>query len=210
MGDSEINSLRELLVNAARDLRLGPTAADRAEAARRLGRSHSRVAVTYLIDALDDAAPEVRLAAVEALGEIRDRAAIEPLQSLLDRETSPLVSKDTIVSTIDELKVAGSASATERKAPKLENIALQAAARVSAEEDRQRLEELYRRAAEERQLIQAARRKSAEQTRRRAEEERARLQAEEEALARLTEELAGRRQAIEKARADAEAESHRV
>src|SRR5947208_3374537 len=117
MGDSEINSLRELLVNAARDLRLGPTAADRAEAARRLGRSHSRVAVTYLIDALNDAAPEVRSAAVEALGEIRDRAAIEPLQSLLDRETSQLVSKDAIVAAIDQIEAAAPAPASDLKTP---------------------------------------------------------------------------------------------
>src|SRR2546421_5380026 len=112
MSDSEINSLKELLVTAARDLRLGPTAAARVEAAQKLGRSRSRVAVTYLIEALNDAEPEVRLAAVEALGAIRDATAVEPLQALLDSETSPLV-KDAISAAIDQIKAAGAVSASD-------------------------------------------------------------------------------------------------
>ncbi|HEV2903617.1 MAG TPA: HEAT repeat domain-containing protein, partial [Pyrinomonadaceae bacterium] len=104
MSEPETNSLKDLLVTAVSDLRIGHTAAQRAEAAHKLGRAQSRIAVSYLIEALSDSAPEVRNAAVEALGEICDQAAIDPLRSLLDRETSPVVSKAKIRQVIGRIK----------------------------------------------------------------------------------------------------------
>src|ERR1043165_6058281 len=210
MSDSETNSLKELLVTSARDLRLGPTAAERAEAAQKLGHSRSRVAVSFLIDALNDAAVEVRLAVIEALSEIRDATAIAPLESLLDRENISAGEKAKIAAAIGEIKTGVSGPASDRTSPRLENIALQTAAGVSAAEERQRLEDVYRRAAEERQLIEAARRKSTEQARRRAEEEGLRLKAEEDGVARLTKELTHRREEFEKARTAAEAEAQKL
>src|ERR1051325_4190717 len=88
-------------------------------------------------------------------------------------------------------------NATSNTAPTNVEGALE---RMGAEEARQRLEDVYRRAAEERQLIEQARRRSAEETRRRLEEEHARLQAEEESLARLSADLEKRRNEIEQAR----------
>src|SRR5687768_590054 len=79
MTDSQNKSLKELLVSSARDLRLGATVTERAEAAQKLGSTRSRIAVSYLLDALADSAPEVRRAAVEALSELGDATAIGPL-----------------------------------------------------------------------------------------------------------------------------------
>jgi len=76
MSKPETDALTDLLVTAVSDLLIEDSPAHRAEAARRLGRTNSKFAVWYLIQALSDQAPEVRLAAVEALGEIADPAAI--------------------------------------------------------------------------------------------------------------------------------------
>src|SRR5438128_10599324 len=101
MNELETEHLTDLLVTAVRELRAGDSAAQRAQAARRLGHTQSQVALRYLIEGLSDNAPEVRLAVVEALGEIGDPASIEPLRDLLDRETSPVVNLTTILNTID-------------------------------------------------------------------------------------------------------------
>src|SRR5947208_56290 len=157
MDEPEENSLADLLVTAVSDLRVGD-AGQRADAARKLGRSRSRIAASYLIEALSDKEPEVRREAVEALAEIRDPAAIEPLQALLDRETDPLISKTFVLDAIEKIKTSG----TTRTAPqaslklvasqnsephKLENVVSEAATGLRAEAERRRLEDVYRRVA---------------------------------------------------------------
>src|SRR5450432_2543310 len=121
----ETDTLSDLLAPAITDLLVGDSPAQRVEAVRRLGRIQSKFAVTYLVQSLLDIDPEVRLAIVEALGEIDDPAAIEPLSELLDRETSPLFNRDTLLQTIDKLRLtkAGeiSTSATPPSPPVIES-----------------------------------------------------------------------------------------
>lgn len=68
------------------DLHDARTSAERAAAARTLGLIKSHAATSYLVRALEDKSPEVRRAAVEALAEIRDPAAVPALQARRDRE----------------------------------------------------------------------------------------------------------------------------
>ena len=70
----------------ARDLREADAPAERAAAARSLALLGSRSATPHLIAALEDQNLEVRRAAVEALGALRDPSAVEPLEVLLERE----------------------------------------------------------------------------------------------------------------------------
>ena len=70
----------------ARDLREADAPAERAAAARSLALLGDRVATPHLIAALEDQNLDVRRAAVEALGSLRDPAAVEPLEILLERE----------------------------------------------------------------------------------------------------------------------------
>src|ERR1051325_357351 len=214
MNDLENNSLADVLVNAIRDLRLATSVAQRVRAVQSLVSIRSQVAAGYLIDALSDNSPEVRAAAVEALAELENPSALGPLRALLEHETSPEVSRSAISNAMGRIESAiavtpavsqtytarppaPKVNATSNTAPTNVEGALD---RMGAEEARQRLEDVYRRAAEERQLIEQARRRSAEETRRRLEEEQARLQAEEESLARLSADLEKRRNEIEQAR----------
>jgi HEAT repeat protein len=70
----------------ARDLREAEAPAERASAARSLALVGSRDATPHLVAALEDPSVDVRRAAVEALGSLRDPAAIEPLEALIPRE----------------------------------------------------------------------------------------------------------------------------
>jgi HEAT repeat protein len=70
----------------ARDLREAEAPAERASAARSLALVGSRDATPHLVTALEDPSVDVRRAAVEALGSLRDPAAIEPLEALIPRE----------------------------------------------------------------------------------------------------------------------------
>ncbi|PYS81701.1 MAG: hypothetical protein DMF67_15805 [Acidobacteria bacterium] len=70
----------------ARDLREAQAPAERAAAARSLAITGDRAAAPHLVAALEDESVEVRRAAVEALGALRDPAAVTPLESLLERE----------------------------------------------------------------------------------------------------------------------------
>src|SRR5882762_775105 len=106
MSKPETDTLTDQLVTGVRDLLSGNSVELRAEAARNLGRTHSKIAAWYLIEVLSDPAPEVRLAAVEALGEIGDPAAIEPLSKLLDSET--LIDRSIILRAMDRLRQFGS------------------------------------------------------------------------------------------------------
>src|SRR5204863_5804058 len=87
--------------DATRDLRIADSANERAAAARRLSFVHHREATPHLIGALDDPAPDVRRAAVEALMELRDPAAIAPLNSLMQTENDRKVPRTLIKHAID-------------------------------------------------------------------------------------------------------------
>ena len=87
--------------DATRDLRIAEAPVERAAAARRLSFVHDREATPHLIAALDDSAPEVRRTAVEALMDLRDPAAIGPLNSLMQTETDRKVPRTLIRHAID-------------------------------------------------------------------------------------------------------------
>jgi len=87
--------------DATRDLRIGDSANERAAAARRLSFVHEREATPHLIAALDDSSPDVRRAAVEALMDLRDPAAIAPLNSLMQNENDRRVPQALIKHAIE-------------------------------------------------------------------------------------------------------------
>jgi len=87
--------------DATRDLRIADAPVERAAAARRLSFVHEREATPHLIAALDDSAPEVRRTAVEALMDLRDPAAIGPLNSLMQTETDRNVPRTLIKHAIE-------------------------------------------------------------------------------------------------------------
>ena len=72
----------------ARDLSEADAPAERSAAARSLAILGDRDATPLLVAALADPVSDVRRAAVEALGALRDPAAVEPLEALLEREKS--------------------------------------------------------------------------------------------------------------------------
>jgi HEAT repeat protein len=72
----------------ARDVRDAAAPAERAAAARSLAIVGDRRAAPHLVSALEDDSMEVRRAAVEALGALREPTAVEPLEALLQRERS--------------------------------------------------------------------------------------------------------------------------
>jgi HEAT repeat protein len=94
----------DYLDEATRNLRIADAPAERAAAARSLGYVKDKSATPHLVAALEDDAPEVRRAAVEALAELRDPAAVEPLQLLLARERDRKVSKNLIKRAIEASK----------------------------------------------------------------------------------------------------------
>jgi len=87
--------------DATRDLRIADSANERAAAARRLSFVHDREATPHLIAALDDSSPDVRRAAVEALMDLRDPAAIAPLNSLMQNESDRRVPRSLIQHAIE-------------------------------------------------------------------------------------------------------------
>jgi hypothetical protein len=87
--------------DATRDLRIADAPVERSAAARRLSFVHDREATPHLIAALNDSAPEVRRTAVEALMDLRDPAAIGPLNSLMQTETDRKVPRTLIKHAID-------------------------------------------------------------------------------------------------------------
>jgi hypothetical protein len=95
--------------DATRDLRIAEAPVERAAAARRLSFVHDREATPHLIAALDDSAPEVRRTAVEALMDLRDPAAIGPLNSLMQTETDRKVPRTLIKHAIDACATAAPA-----------------------------------------------------------------------------------------------------
>jgi HAMP domain-containing protein len=98
--------------DATRDLRIADAPVERSAAARRLSFVHDREATPHLIAALDDSAPEVRRTAVEALMDLRDPAAIGPLNSLMQTETDRKVSRTLIKHAIDACATAAPADSS--------------------------------------------------------------------------------------------------
>jgi hypothetical protein len=93
--------------DATRDLRIAESANERAAAARRLSFVHDREATPHLIGALNDPSPDVRRSAVEALMELRDAAAIAPLNSLMQTETDRKVPRSLIKYAIEACATSG-------------------------------------------------------------------------------------------------------
>ena len=93
--------------DATRDLRIAESPNERAAAARRLSFVHDREATPHLIAALEDSSPDVRRAAVEALMDLRDPAAIAPLNGLLKSETDRRVPLNLIKHAIESCAMSG-------------------------------------------------------------------------------------------------------
>ena len=87
--------------DAARDLRVAESPNKRAAAARHLSFVRDREATPHLVAALDDDSPDVRRAAVEALMDLRDPAAIAPLNSLMQSENDRKVPSSLIKHAIE-------------------------------------------------------------------------------------------------------------
>jgi HEAT repeats len=97
--------------DATRDLRVAESENERAAAARRLSFVNDREATPHLIGALGDSSPDVRRAAVEALMDLRDPAAIASLNSLLQTESDRKMPRNLIQNAIDACAT-GSTAAT--------------------------------------------------------------------------------------------------
>jgi len=106
--------------DATRDLRIADAPVERAAAARRLSFVHDREATPHLIAALDDSAPEVRRTAVEALMDLRDPAAIGPLNSLMQTETDRKLPRTLIKHAIDACATAAATPAPQLSATPIE------------------------------------------------------------------------------------------
>ncbi|MGZ8844634.1 MAG: HEAT repeat domain-containing protein [Pyrinomonadaceae bacterium] len=87
--------------DATRDLRIAESDNERAAAARRLSFVRDREATPHLIGALSDPSPDVRRASIEALVDLRDPAAIGPLNSLMQTENDRKVPHTLIKHAID-------------------------------------------------------------------------------------------------------------
>ena len=93
--------------DATRDLRTADSANERAAAARRLSFVHDREATPHLIGGLEDPSPDVRRASVEALMDLRDPAAIAPLNSLMQTETDRKVPRTLLKHAIEACATGG-------------------------------------------------------------------------------------------------------
>ena len=99
---------------------------------------HDREATPHLIGALGDPSPDVRRAAVEALMDLRDPAAIGPLNSLMQSETDRKVPRPLIKHAIDAC--ATSSGDTPMPAPDLSSAPLPPTTPQSIETDREVIE----------------------------------------------------------------------
>jgi len=87
--------------DATRDLRVAGSDNERAAAARRLSFVQDPEATPHLVGALSDSSPDVRRAAVEALMDQRDPAAIPALNNLLQSEHDRKVPRHLIEQAIE-------------------------------------------------------------------------------------------------------------
>lgn len=125
--------------DATRDLRVAEAPAERASAARKLALVRDHEATPHLIAALEDEAPEVRRAAVEALADLRDPAAIGPLNILLSTENNRKVPHTLIRHAIEICATAGEpARASASSAPQSSGAAEMTSAPI--EPDREVIE----------------------------------------------------------------------
>ncbi|MDT4966609.1 MAG: hypothetical protein QOJ64_1346 [Acidobacteriota bacterium] len=204
------------LDEATRNLRTAEAPAERAAAARSLGYLKDRSTTPHLVAALEDEAPEVRCASVEALADLHDPSAAEPLRNLLRRERDRKVPKNLIKNAIEASSVIEVESVTVETEPPAVSApevppadlaaGLTAASLVSAMPETDVVEDEA--AAREREE-EAARRRAEEEERERLEAERVR--AEEEAhqaaeAARLAQEEADRKAEEERLAVEAEAQ----
>jgi len=111
----EVFIKHDYLDEATKNLRTADAPAERAAAARALGYVKDKSTTPHLIAALEDKAPEVRRASVEALADLRDPSAAEPLKALLARERDRKVPRNLIKSAIG-----ASAVVAEEETPTLE------------------------------------------------------------------------------------------
>jgi hypothetical protein len=95
--------------DATLDLRTADSANERAAAARRLSFVQDREATPHLIGGLDDPSPDVRRASVEALMDLKDPAAIAPLNSLMQTETDRKVPRTLLKQAIEACATRGEA-----------------------------------------------------------------------------------------------------
>jgi len=103
--------------DATRDLRIADSENERAAAARRLSFVHDPEATPHLIGALGDPSPDVRRTAVEALMDLRDPAAIGPLNSLMQTENDRKVPRTLIKHAIEACATAAPAEVPSVAAP---------------------------------------------------------------------------------------------
>lgn len=103
--------------DATRDLRIADSANERAAAARRLSFVNDREATPHLVGALDDPSPDVRRTAVEALMDLKDPAAIGPLNSLLQTENDRKVPRTVIRQAIEACATAAPDDVTSVATP---------------------------------------------------------------------------------------------
>ena len=117
--------------DATRDLRTGAVPAERAAAARKLGLTRDAASTPHLVAALEDPAPEVRRAAVEALTELQDQSAIAPLESLLEREEDRRVPHALIQRAI---RASATGTAVQEERPSAKSAEAASMAEVVTEE----------------------------------------------------------------------------
>lgn len=103
--------------DATRDLRIAESANERAAAARRLSFVHNSEATPHLVGALDDPSPDVRRAAVEALMDLRDPAAIGALNTLMQTENDRKVPRTLIKHAIEACATAPGGEAALSRTP---------------------------------------------------------------------------------------------
>jgi len=103
--------------DATRDLRVAEAPAERASAARKLALVRDFEATPHLVAALEDEAPEVRRAAVEALADLRDPSSIAPLNELLRTERDRKLPQSVIRHAIEACATVESTEPAQGFAP---------------------------------------------------------------------------------------------
>jgi len=126
--------------DATRDLRIADSANERAAAARRLSFVHDSEATPHLVGALEDPSPDVRRAAVEALMDLRDPAAIGALNSLMQTENDRKVPRTLIKHAIDACATAPLNEAPSVAGPKSTSDTLPEPASRQIETEREVIE----------------------------------------------------------------------
>jgi HEAT repeat protein len=117
--------------DATRNLQSAEAPGQRASAAHALSLLRDRAATPHLVAALEDPSAEVRRTSVEALAELRDPAALEPLEALRWRETSRQVPRALIMRAIEASTPAAEEIDPTREREKVDADDVTAAAQVA-------------------------------------------------------------------------------